>query len=272
MKKRTIFCLIIIFIQASEFLTAQTKITFYTTMGNFEAEMYDTINPITSGNFISLVNAKFYDGIIFHRVIDNFMIQGGDPTGTGNGGSGNIIPDEFDPQASNVQKAIGMANSGPNTGTSQFYINLVNNTYLDPNYPVFGKVISNFSVVQAIGNVATDGSDKPLVDVIMDSLRVTYTYLGIKEFVNDFAAINVFPNPITEESIVSINSKNEEAAIFSIYNQQGQEVYSHQKNFFIGINTISLGEIQKNYLSQGVYYIVVTGDKSISHKKFVLLK
>lgn len=272
MKKIFIFCLTIIFVQATEFLNAQTKITFYTTMGNFEAVMYDTINPITSGNFIGLVNSKFYDGITFHRVIDNFMIQGGDPTGTGNGGSGTIIPDEFDSQASNVQKAIGMANSGPNTGTSQFFINLVNNTYLNPDYPVFGKVITNFSVVQAIGNVATDGTDRPLVDVIMDSLRVTYAYVGITEFANDFASITVFPNPVTESCIISINASDEKAVSLSVYSQQGILIHNQQQILLKGINNISLKEIQKSNFSQGIYCIIVTDGKSISQKKFVLLR
>ncbi len=136
MKKILIFCLAIAFALTTKISYAQTEVTFYTSMGTFVAEMYDTLQPITVGNFVSLVNAKFYDGIIFHRVINNFMIQGGDPTGTGYGGPGYTIPDEFDPLASNVQKALAMANSGPNTGGSQFFINLVNNLYLDPNYPV----------------------------------------------------------------------------------------------------------------------------------------
>ena len=124
---------------------AQTQVTFYTTMGIFVAQMNDTLQPITSGNFIGLVNEEFYDGVIFHRVIDGFVIQGGDPTGTGYGGPGYTIVDEFDPLASNVQMALGMANSGTNTAGSQFYINLVDNTYLDENYPVFGIVTENFS-------------------------------------------------------------------------------------------------------------------------------
>ena len=134
---------------------AQTEVTFYTNMGDFVVEMYDTLQPITAGNFIDLVNAEFYDGIIYHRVISGFMIQGGDPLGTGFGGPGYSIPDEFDPLTSNVQKAISMANSGPNTAGSQFFINLAHNLNLDTDYPVFGIVTSNFSVVQSIGLVAT---------------------------------------------------------------------------------------------------------------------
>ncbi len=94
MKKLLLSVTFIICLQAA--VTAQTKVTFYTTLGNFDAEIYDSLMPITAGNFLSLVNSKYYDGVIFHRVIKNFVIQGGDPTGTGSGGPGYTIPDEFD--------------------------------------------------------------------------------------------------------------------------------------------------------------------------------
>ena len=102
----------------------------------------------------------------FFRVIDNFMIQGGDPTGTGNGDP-NIpaIPDEFTDHNRNDRGTIAMANAGPNTGSSQFFINLVNNNYLDSKHPVFGEVIAEMGVVDAIGKVATDSNDRPLQDV-----------------------------------------------------------------------------------------------------------
>src|SRR5688572_13012156 len=142
MKKISVFFLLYVAL-ASYTAHAQTQITFYTNKGIFVAEMYDTLQPITAGNFISLVKKKFYDGIIFHRVIDKFMIQGGDPTGAGSGGPGYTIKDEFHPATSNIQTTLAMANSGPNTGGSQFFINLIDNTRLDPKHPVFGKVILN---------------------------------------------------------------------------------------------------------------------------------
>jgi peptidylprolyl isomerase len=99
--------------------------------------------PITSGNFIKLVKSGFYDGVIFHRVIDGFMIQGGDPKGNGMGGPGYTIKDEFTHAGGNRNDrgTISMANAGPNTGGSQFFINLVNNNFLDTKHPAFGKVI-----------------------------------------------------------------------------------------------------------------------------------
>lgn len=228
MKKNLIFCLAITFALTTKISNAQTEVTFYTSMGTFKAEMYDTLQPITAGNFITLVNAKFYDGIIFHRVINDFMIQGGDPTGTGSGGPGYSIPDEFNHLASNVQKSLAMANSGPNTGGSQFFINLVDNTTLDPSYPVFGMVTSNFSVVQAIGAVPTNSNDRPLTDVVMDSVRVTHAFLGINKVKAQALNIDIFPNPTNGHITIDLGnnfSKIKECTL-KIINLLGQIVYT----------------------------------------------
>src|SRR3989344_9702828 len=103
------------------------QIRLQTTEGEIVIELYDNM-PITTGNFVKLVNEGFYDGVIFHRVIEDFMIQGGDPTGTGTGGPGYEIKDEFVKGSSNLRGTISMANAGPNTGGSQFFINLKDNT------------------------------------------------------------------------------------------------------------------------------------------------
>ena len=141
-----------------------TKVLLETSQGNITLQLYSDM-PITAGNFQSLVEKKFYDGLIFHRVIDGFMIQGGDPEGTGMGGPGYEIKDEFTDHNKNDRGTIAMANSGPNTGGSQFFINLVNNNYLDSKHPAFGKVIEGMDVVDAIGKVKTDSSDRPLTEV-----------------------------------------------------------------------------------------------------------
>jgi peptidylprolyl isomerase len=162
---------------------AQTEVAIYTNYGKIDLVLYDTIVPNTVSNFVNLVNQRFYDGVIFHRVIDNFMIQGGDGTP-----APPAIMDEFDVSLSNVQGTISMANSGPNTGTCQFFINLVNNTYLDFNkaplsskHPVFGATINGFNIVEDIGAVQTDGNDAPLVAVVMDSVRVVNQVLAVAE-------------------------------------------------------------------------------------------
>ena len=128
--------------------------------------------PITAGNFESLVKKGFYNGVIFHRVIPGFMIQGGDPTGTGMGGPGYKIKDEFTSNNRNDRGTISMANSGPDTGGSQFFINLVDNNFLDGKHPVFGKVVSGMEVVDAIGKVKTGAGDKPLQDVVILEARI----------------------------------------------------------------------------------------------------
>jgi peptidylprolyl isomerase len=141
-----------------------TQVLLETTMGNITIQLYDDM-PITAGNFKNLTEKGYYDGIIFHRVIDGFMIQGGDPTGTGRGGPGYTIKDEFTDHNRNDRGTIAMANTGPNTGGSQFFINLVNNNNLDEKHPVFGKVVEGMDVVDAIGKVKTGSNDRPLQNV-----------------------------------------------------------------------------------------------------------
>ncbi len=143
-----------------------TKVKLETTHGDIVINLYNDM-PITTGNFEKLVKEGFYDGVIFHRIIEDFMIQGGDPTGTGMGGPGYTIEDEFTHAGGNKNNkyTISMANAGPNTGGSQFFINLIDNNYLDNNHPAFGKVIEGTDVVDKIGEVETNAQDKPLEEV-----------------------------------------------------------------------------------------------------------
>ncbi len=143
---------------------AKTTVELNTTLGKITLELFDDM-PVTAGNFQKLVKRGFYDGTIFHRIIDGFMIQGGDPTGTGRGGPGYTIQDEFTDRNRNNRGTVAMANAGPNTGGSQFFINLVNNNYLDKAHPVFGKVVEGMDVVEKIGKVKTDATDRPLDEV-----------------------------------------------------------------------------------------------------------
>ncbi|MEK6893975.1 MAG: peptidylprolyl isomerase [Nanoarchaeota archaeon] len=146
-----------------------TKVRIETNKGVMVLEIYTGEMPITGGNFVKLVKEGFYDGVIFHRVIDGFMIQGGDPTGTGMGGPGYKIKDEF--TGTNIDRndrgTISMANAGPNTGGSQFFINLVDNNFLDGRHPVFGKIIEGIEVIDAIADVETDSQDRPLEEVVI---------------------------------------------------------------------------------------------------------
>jgi peptidylprolyl isomerase len=146
--------------------TNSTKVLLQTSMGNITIELRNDM-PITTGNFINLVQQGKYDGTIFHRVIPNFMIQGGDPTGTGFGDpSIPNIQDEFTSNNKNIRGTIAMANTGqPNSGSSQFFINVIYNSHLDNKHPVFGTVISGMDIVDAISKVSTNQNDKPLQDV-----------------------------------------------------------------------------------------------------------
>ena len=148
-----------------------TIVELSTSMGDIKIQLYDDM-PITSGNFRKLAEKGFYDGTIFHRIIDGFMLQGGDPTGTGRGGPGYAIKDEFTNHNRNDRGTISIANAGPNTGGSQFFINLVDNNYLDKAHPVFGKVTEGMDVVDKIGKVKTNAMDRPLKEVKIISAKV----------------------------------------------------------------------------------------------------
>jgi len=139
-----------------------------TSMGTFELELFMDKCPQTAGNFLHLVEKGFYDGLIFHRVIANFMNQGGDPQGTGTGGPGYTIPDEDSALAlKHLRGSLSMANSGEDTGGSQFFICVQPQSHLDGKHAVFGRVSSGMDVVDQINQVSTDDSDRPVYTVNM---------------------------------------------------------------------------------------------------------
>lgn len=146
---------------------------FATSEGTFTVELFEDKAPLTTKNFIELAEKGFYDGLIFHRVIDGFMIQGGDPTGTGMGGPGYEIPDEFHPDLKHDGEGVlSMANAGPNTGGSQFFITLASTPWLNGHHAVFGKVVRGMDVVRRIGKVDCDLGDRPLVEVVMKKVTI----------------------------------------------------------------------------------------------------
>lgn len=158
---------------------------FVTNKGSFIAELYYEATPMTVGSFVSLAEGesdmaeddfqdkKFYDGLKFHRVIEDFMIQGGDPTGTGSGGPGYEFPNEIVDTLRHDSKGIlSMANSGPDTNGSQFFITLQETPWLDGMHTVFGKVISGMDVVDSIGATETGEGDRPVEDVVMEEVNI----------------------------------------------------------------------------------------------------
>ncbi len=171
MNKKTIFItagiLIILTIGAIFMINANkpTKVSLETNYGTIVIQLRADM-PITAGNFESLVKKGTYDGVIFHRIIDGFMIQGGDPTGTGYGDRRiPMIKDEFKGEQKNNRGTLSMANAGPNTGSSQFFINLVDNNFLDGKHPVFAEVVEGMDVVDKIAKVDTNSQDRPLQEV-----------------------------------------------------------------------------------------------------------
>jgi cyclophilin family peptidyl-prolyl cis-trans isomerase len=149
-----------------------STVTLHTTRGAIEIELFDDDAPKTVQNFTKLAGDGFYDGVIFHRVIPDFMIQGGDPTGTGRGGPGDTVEYEFN-EHSLVRGALAMANAGPNTNGSQFFIVTTEAaSWLDGKHTVFGQVVSGLDVVDAISAVERDASDRPKEPVTIQRVEL----------------------------------------------------------------------------------------------------
>ena len=149
---------------------------FRTNYGNFRIELLASQTPITVNNFVFLAKQGFYDGLTFHRVIENFMIQGGDPTGTGGGGPGYRFEDEIVPGVVfDVPGILAMANSGPDTNGSQFFITTVPTDWLNGRHTIFGTVAEGQAIVDAISRVATGGRDTPLQRVIIERIDIIQT-------------------------------------------------------------------------------------------------
>lgn len=165
-----------------------TYAVFNTSEGTFTARLFDKEVPNTVANFVGLadgskewtdprsgqkVKKPFYNGLIFHRVIDGFMLQGGCPIGQGTGGPGYKFADEFNPKLRHSKPGIlSMANSGPNTNGSQFFVTLVPTPHLDNRHSVFGEVVSGMDVVQKIGKTKTGPGDRPVKEVVMKTVTI----------------------------------------------------------------------------------------------------
>ena len=168
-----------------------THATFETSAGTFKVRLYDDKAPKTVSNFVGLatgakewtdpatgkpVSRPFFDGLIFHRVIDGFMIQGGCPEGSGRGGPGYRFADEFGAGLHHDKAGLlSMANAGPNTNGSQFFITLAPTPWLDNRHAIFGEVVEGMDVVKAIGKTATGAQDRPLQDIVIRKVTVEQT-------------------------------------------------------------------------------------------------
>lgn len=184
---------------------------FNTNKGSFITELYFKETPITVANFVSLAEGdshtmldttykgkKYYDGLIFHRVIKGFMIQGGDPSGTGSGDPGYRFPDEIvDTLSHETKGTLSMANAGPGTNGTQFFITLAPTPWLDGKHTIFGKVLEGQAVVDSIGTVKTLARDKPEQDVVLESVKIIRKGKEAK----DFKAVKVFEDKLAEAKL-----------------------------------------------------------------------
>lgn len=171
MKKVILFLIGVLFftnIYGKDGIMDNKQVVLETTQGTIEIKLFPDIAPKACENFTKLVEKGYYNGIIFHRVIKNFMIQGGDPTGTGRGGGsvwGKPFEDEFSPNIEfDKPGLLAMANAGPGTNGSQFFITTAKTPWLNMHHTIFGEVVSGYDVVQKIENTATDGQDRPIVE------------------------------------------------------------------------------------------------------------
>jgi cyclophilin family peptidyl-prolyl cis-trans isomerase len=241
----------------------QTLADFYTSMGNFRVELREDLMPITANNFIKLSRKGFYDATIFHRVVADFVIQGGDPIGTGSGGPGYTIMDE-DHITMNHDSAgvIGMAKDvAPNSAGSQFYFTLSPQPGLNRRYAVFGACIQGLQVILDIGKVRVNGDDKPLDAVILDSIRIVNT-TTISHQEKMRMPLEVYPNPFTERSYIRYEIKRAGPLTLSIYDMQGRLIRTliDEKTTPGVYDTDWDGRNAKGTsVAQGVYVLVIKG-------------
>ena len=152
---------------------AENTVVMETSLGTIKLELYPDKAPVTVENFLGYVDEGFYDGTVFHRVIPNFMIQGGDPLGTGTGGPGYKFGDEFHPDlAFDRPYLLAMANAGPGTNGSQFFITTVPTPHLNRKHTIFGEVIEGSEIIDAISHVPTGRNDRPVQDVVLESVEI----------------------------------------------------------------------------------------------------
>lgn len=228
--------------------------------------------PVTAANFIKLVDTGFYDSLIFHRVISNFVIQGGDPTGLGNGGPGYTIADEYHPTMNHDSAGvIAMAKKGPGTAGSQFYITLSKQAHLDGDYPVFGTCIEGLDIIKKIGDVPTNVSDRPLTDVVMDSVRIVQdsttdtTTTGL--FMTNTTGIEVYPNPFNDQITINYYTKEKSHIRIDVLDSRSQLIATLENAHRID-NTYSI-QWHSGHLPKGIYYLRLLSDKGIQTRKLI---
>ncbi len=253
-------------------LYSQTQIDFFTNRGEFRVEVREDLMPITAGNFISLVDTGFYDGLIFHRVVRGFVIQGGDPLGTGFGGPGYTIDDEYHPSMNHDSAGvISMAKtSAPNSAGSQFFFTLDATPHLDGGYAAFGSCIQGLDVIMSIGNVLVDDDDRPAFDVVMDSLRIVREVTGVRH--PEMSVRNeVFPNPFRDVTQIRYEVKTSGYVSLSIFDMQGRLIQTLvDKEKSPGIHQIEWDGSGAH--QAGMFQLVIQSEDGVGTRRLVKLK
>lgn len=248
----------IILLVSINFLWSQTIAKWHTSMGDFEITLREDLVPITVGNFVDLTNSNFYDDLIFHRVISDFMIQDGCPLGTGYGGPGYTIPDEFHPDINyNEPYVLGMANAGPDTGGSQYFVTVEPTSWLNGGYSAFGHVTLGSDIVEEISEVATDANDKPLTDVVIDSIRIMTPQLDSFLPLEDTLYVNA-----GEIMAFALVCGDENVTYSWMIDDEQQTAYNYVFNYTPQINgwhEITGIVSNENYDLPKVWWVSVTG-------------
>lgn len=247
---------------------AQTQVDFYTNAGNFRVELREDLMPITAGNFLSLVDREYYDGVIFHRVVAGFVVQGGDPTGTGSGGPGYTIQDEYHPTMNHDSTGvIAMAKtSQPNSAGSQFYFSLDALPNLDQRYSVFGSCIQGLDVIELIGLVAVDDNDRPTTQIQMDSVRRVLPLTGL-EAPAPLIQLEISANPFQDQFQAQYQTRQLDDIRVSVWDMQGKEiaVLSHGPHM-PGVHAI---EWDARSFPAGIYTLRIRGKQGSVMQKLV---
>jgi cyclophilin family peptidyl-prolyl cis-trans isomerase len=254
---------------------AQTLADFYTVAGDFRVELREDLMPITANNFIDLARTGFYDATIFHRVVADFVIQGGDPLGTGFGGPGYTIMDEYHVNMNHDSAGvIAMAKTAaPNSAGSQFYFTLSPQPHLDGQYAAFGSCVQGLQVVLNIGKVAVNLDDQPLVPVVIDSIRiVNTTSIGLEKPTQ--LPLEVFPNPFREQCFIRYEVKRPGPIRLRVFDMQGRMIRSlvHERKP-VGIYDVAWdGRAQDGaFVPAGGYLLLIEDVEGFGTKRLMKL-
>lgn len=274
---RTIlFTLVLLFtVQTAQ---SQSVARFYTSYGDFDVELREDLVPITANNFIDLCNQEFYDFVIWHRVVPGFVIQSGDPLGTGFGGPGYTIQDEFHPSLTHNSKGIlSMANSGPNTGGSQFFITLAPAPNLNNLHAVFGEVISGINTVDSIAGTPLNGNGSPVFPPVNDSIRIISSPVGIDHPISETRAAlgGNFPNPFSGQTMITFGLMDAGEASIVILDATGRMIRTLDAGFLDAGDHRLTWDAKDGFgqdVNAGLYFYQLHSLGTVDSKTMVLIR